>query len=861
MTEIIENAPKGQDKAGEEWLAVLEDLAQRGLADAREVADARTAHDLGRASADSVKARAADILRAGPAARRALDAIAPAFDPGSVIELRAVNPAGGGALSCCGRLDNPNERAALEAFIRQHNGRRNLYVGINPRRADMAGTNRMASASDVVARKVVVLDLDRKDAPDEDPYWKRTVGALAADLDPLLVVDSGNGVHVWLAVAAVSGPDVVASADPLAEAMARLGADNMADPARIIRLPWTVNIPNEAKRARGAVPRLAAPLPGVTPRPIASRPHPPQVGHLCDELKALADRLGLPGRGAAASAATRSRVAAGGGEKTPHPAPSVDLLRLALAELPNHPGGPFDDRKSWVELAYAVKGASVAGGFEAEGREAFVEWSLQWGGDPDEPGRVWDGITRPHIGWGTLMTTLRLVNPAGAERVKEAEARASFAAAAAHNHAAIVGNGLTPFNGFNPKAYSPRPFLYGTSVLSGFITVLAAPGGQGKTSVLIAAILAMCSGKNLIGAAPVRPLRVLYHSAEDDEAEAGRRIAGGMKHHGLTAADLGGRLFVTSGRGPDARRIRLARMGAKGPEEVPGALDAIVDLAAAGKVDVIALDPLAAMHDLPENDNAAMNFLLDLLRQIADRTGAAIILTHHTSKAAAQDMDAAGAGAVRGASAIVDGSRVTQTVIRMTPKEAARFGVPEEDRRNFLRIEDAKVNLSPARAARWVRIVSVPLGNGAGDWPNGDFVGVAEAWTPPTSQSGTAADLARVQAAIAASPRPFRADQRSPEWIGWLVARVMGLDTGGPDTPKEDRTPAQNAALAQIRAHVTGWIQNGGLVVREERDPETRRVRGFVFAGTPALLTEDPGPCAAEDAEDTAEDGVAENAE
>lgn len=840
MSDVIETTPTGQvDRAGNEALDLLKNVARHGLIDPAGADQAAGLYTINVLTDEGLRVRVLELLRAGPSAGMALAAITQAFAPGDVIELRALDPAKQGAASLCGRLDNPAERAALENFIGQHNGRWNVYVGINPRRPDMAGTSQKASAPEVMARRAVVLDLDRKDAPDVDPDWTRTTEALRANLDPLLIVDSGNGVHVWLPVEAASGPDVAASAVPLAAAMARLGADNMADAPRIIRLPWTVNVPNATKRARGAVARLAAPLPGFKPTPHVLRSHPLSAASLSAALESIAIKLGLPGKGNAPSAATPSRVATDGGEKTPRPAPSVDVLRLAMVELPNDPGGPFNAREAWVDMAIAIKGASIAGGIEAEGREAFVQWSLQWGGDPDEPGRVWDSITNPHKGWGPIMRALEALNPAGADRVKHAAAQAAFAHAAATNHAAIVGNGLAPFEGFDPKAYNPRPILYGKSVIAGFITVLAAPGGQGKTSVLIADILAMCSGRNLIGEAPVRPLVVQYHSAEDDAAEAGRRIAGAMKHHGLTAADLGGRLFVTSGRGTGARRIKLARMGAKGPEEVPGAVDAVVELAISGKVDVIAFDPLAAMHDLPENDNAAMNFLLDLLRQVADRTGAGIILTHHTSKAAAQDMDAAGAGAVRGASAVVDGSRVTRTLVRMTPKEAARFGVPDEQRRAFLRIEDAKVNLSPAGSARWVRIVGVPLGNGAGYWPKGDFVGVAEAWTPPTAQSGTGADLARVQAALMASPRPLRADQRSPEWIGWLVAQVMGLDTGGASMPKEDRTPDQAAALARVRAIVAGWLQNGGLTERQELDADTRKKHRFVFAGQPAIVLDE----------------------
>jgi hypothetical protein len=316
---------------------------------------------------------------------------------------------------------------------------------------------------------------------------------------------------------------------------------------------------------------------------------------------------------------------------------------------------------------------------------------------------------------------------------------------------------------------------------------------------------------------------------------------------------------MTSGRDKAGRRIKLARMGRSGPEEVPGALDGVAELANSAGVDVIVFDPIAAMHDLPENDNAAISFLMDTLRQVADRTGAAVVFLHHSGKEAAKDMDAAGAGAVRGAGAFTDQARIARILLRMQPAEAAKFGIPEDQRRSIIRIADPKRNMSPYEDAAWVRLVGVPLGNGASYWPQGDYVGAAEAWTPPTAQPGTGADLARVQAALSASPRPPRADYRSPDWVGWLVGTVMGLDTGGPATPKEDRTPAQNAALARIRAIVAGWVQSGGLVEREEQDPDSRKVRRFVFVGKPAVLIEDPDATA--DAEDPAEQGAAENAE
>lgn len=260
MLDVTANAPEWQPACPvNEWLDVLRSAAQRGLIDPAEAGRIEMQFLAGPLTPEGLQARVIEALRAGPAAGLALDAIAPAFGPGDVIELRALSPAGGSAICLCERLDNPEGREALEAFIPRHIGERNLYVGCNPRRPDMAGTAQAATAGDVPTRRNVVLDFDKKDAPPVDPDWTRTVEGLRAALDPLMVLDSGNGFHVWLPIEPVSGPDVDASTAPIKAAMARLGADDLSDLPRIVRLPFTLNLPNATKRARGAVVRLALP--------------------------------------------------------------------------------------------------------------------------------------------------------------------------------------------------------------------------------------------------------------------------------------------------------------------------------------------------------------------------------------------------------------------------------------------------------------------------------------------------------------------------------------------------------------------------------------------------------------------------
>ena len=509
---------------------------------------------------------------------------------------------------------------------------------------------------------------------------------------------------------------------------------------------------------------------------------PRSISGLCVALEGVAAQLALPGRpkGAGSIPGTAAHVGANGEEKTPWAALSADLLRMALSELPNHRGGPFDSRDDWVAMGHAVKGASVAGGIEAEGRDAFESWSDDWGGDPDAAGRFWDTCGVPHVGWGTIMQTLERVNPAGWVRVRDAVGKAAFAQ---------QGATLSPIGSIAPPISPPRRWLYGRTVIAPFIAFLVAPGGAGKSALVMVEAVAMASGLELLpGEKPVRALRVWLHNAEDDLDEMHRRLAAVLKHYGLRYADLNGNLILSSGRD---LKLQLARTAKNGPEIVPGVVDGIVEKAMSLGVDVLVLDPSGALHTLPENSNEAANLILGALRDIAQRADIAVVILHHAGKQAATDMDGAGAGASRGASAFVDGARVVRQLVRMTDKEAAKFGIAETDRRNYLRVENGKANLAPAENARWLRMVDVPLGNGAGLWPHGDRVGVVERWTPPTAQPGTASDLALVQAAITSASVLPRFDQRSPDWVGWwqmrwgwTQGRTCQRRTGPPNKPQ-----------------------------------------------------------------------------
>ncbi len=262
QSETIKPANGGQQSPSpEEAIEVLKVAQISGLTDNGEPTLEQLAAQFafGSLTFEDALAATRDALLANGIAQRALDAVASLFLPGDVIELCAIGTEGS-VVAICEKLDCSEGRTALLEFINAQFGHRNLYLGVCPRKEHMAGERRRAKAQDVACRRHLVADLDFKDAPDMDPDWARTVEALST-LHPSMTVQSGNGFQVWLRAQEQRDEALQSSSvGSLADALAALGSDAVADPARIMRLPYTLNIPNERKRQRGAVLRLAVPV-------------------------------------------------------------------------------------------------------------------------------------------------------------------------------------------------------------------------------------------------------------------------------------------------------------------------------------------------------------------------------------------------------------------------------------------------------------------------------------------------------------------------------------------------------------------------------------------------------------------------
>jgi hypothetical protein len=238
--------------------------------------------------------------------------------------------------------------------------------------------------------------------------------------------------------------------------------------------------------------------------------------------------------------------------------------------------------------------------------------------------------------------------------------------------------------------------------------------------------------------------------------------------------------------------------------------------------DIISLDPFIKSHCLEENDNVDMDFVCDLLAQIAVEYNIAIDSPHHVHKGTMIPGDA---DSGRGASGIRDASRLVYTLVPMSEAEAQAFNINPNDRRSFIRLDSAKVNIAAGSAgATWFRLIGVPIGNGTRQYPNGDTVQVAEPWAPPSAWAGLS--LETLDAVLSTIDRGMLDD----------VGRPTGQRYSSAPSAKGDRAAwrimqryAPEKSETQCRQIIRTWEDNGVLITRNYDDPQRRKSLGGLY--------------------------------
>jgi hypothetical protein len=246
--------------------------------------------------------------------------------------------------------------------------------------------------------------------------------------------------------------------------------------------------------------------------------------------------------------------------------------------------------------------------------------------------------------------------------------------------------------------------------VGGYVTAIVSPGGVGKSMLSMLDAVAIVTGRNLTGAKVIKQGNVWLHNAEDPETELRMRLAAICIHHNIDPKELDG-LHITSGR---QFSICLAKSH-NGRVVIDGALVCRIEqFLRKEKIVMWGMDPFVQVHACNENDNTEMAQVMAVLQHASEVSGAAIGLSHHARKGKGdgEDIDSS-----RGASAVANAARLAFNLSTMSEEDAHDLGISDEQRRWFLRLDNAKANILPpaSRASWWKReSVTIPCGEDVG---------------------------------------------------------------------------------------------------------------------------------------------------
>jgi hypothetical protein len=273
-----------------------------------------------------------------------------------------------------------------------------------------------------------------------------------------------------------------------------------------------------------------------------------------------------------------------------------------------------------------------------------------------------------------------------------------------------LGNPLIvaePFVSKDPSAYSPIDFIYGKQYIRGLLTLTAANGGVGKTRLGVAEMLAMITGRPLLGITPRRKVRGWYISEEPREQVA-KYFDAAMRYYGIPRVEVDGNLFITSMKEYSPLIVKYRKDGLDLCEPMH---DAICNEISTREIDVTIVDPLVKTHAVGENDNMAMAKVAAQWSKVAHDTKSGVHSMHHTRKTNGRELTQDDA---RGGSATMD------------EVDAGRMAQKHDKDPFYFRTDDPKLRHSePTAASVWYHLVRVEFGREV------HGIGVCEQKDPP----------------------------------------------------------------------------------------------------------------------------------
>jgi hypothetical protein len=328
---------------------------------------------------------------------------------------------------------------------------------------------------------------------------------------------------------------------------------------------------------------------------------------------------------------------------------------------------------------------------------------------------------------------------------------------------------------------APRQWLHGRYLITGHMTMTAAPGGTGKSTAVMTELLEIACQQDVTGQRLWRPAKVLYINGEDPVDEIERRLYACILKHGFDRGLIAERFWYFSGRDFDGG-LHFVESDGYDVQANEAAIEALETLIDDSGAEIVCIDPLSSFHGVNENSNSEVRTLMDALRGVSHRKSVSFHMVHHSVKEAIQNKTLGAEGA-RGASAFLDACRIVRTLRTLTKEENKRAGLPEGDK-SVVRTVIGKGNMTQAGDGTFMfRLQGVDLQNGDETYPEGDNVGVIEAYDANIEADsfddlGRQADAARVLLELADGEyRVYPGSgPRHNQWLGHFMMKDLGVE-------------------------------------------------------------------------------------
>ncbi len=249
------------------------------------------------------------------------------------------------------------------------------------------------------------------------------------------------------------------------------------------------------------------------------------------------------------------------------------------------------------------------------------------------------------------------------------------------------------------KTPAPQPhWLIKGVIAQGIVGILAAPGGTGKTMMALQLGIAVASGERFAGVWDTEePGAALLLLGEDDDAELHRRMEAIKQHLPSIEQRAWDRLYIKSMIGEETRLTATDKSSGKiDPTHTHARLMAAVQQIP--NLRLIVLDSLTRWRgEGDENDASTASRFIQICEQLAQKTGATVLVLHHTAKSVLNS-DEPSQGAGRGSSAFCDDARLMIQLMSMNKAMNASYKLPDDE-------------------LRWHVVLAVPKANGAPPQP------------------------------------------------------------------------------------------------------------------------------------------------